>query len=99
MTIVSLQYVSRLLVISGGICGLWGASKMANQYTDTVRSPIDLVAVLANAIFRRNAAKATSRLAEVGEEDKVATLRGLALIFGGFFLQAIGGLIDLFTFR
>jgi hypothetical protein len=99
MTTLILQYVSRLLMIGGGFCGLWGASKMANQYTNTVARPLDLVVVLARAFFRSSAAKATIELAKVGQEDQVATLRGLALIFGGFFLQAIGGLIDLFTFR
>jgi len=94
-----LQYVSRVLLISGGICGFWGASKMANAYSDTVRSGLDFFRVLLKAIFSRDAAEATVKLSEIGKEDKIETLRGLGLIYIGFFLQAAGGIVDLFTFR
>jgi hypothetical protein len=97
--VITLQYVSRFLLISGGICGFWGASKMANVYSATVHSGLDFFRVLLNAIFSYKEAKATVRLSEIGDEDKIATLRGLGLVYIGFFLQAAGGILDIFTFR
>jgi hypothetical protein len=99
MSLVILQYVGRVLLISGGICGLCGARLMANQYTKSMRSILDLVDMLVKAIFRPDVAKGAARFSEIRQEDKVTTVRGLGLIFVGFLLQVVGGILDIFTFH
>ncbi|MGH7484180.1 MAG: hypothetical protein ACREMY_01080 [bacterium] len=94
-----LPYVSRGLIVVGGLCGLWGAVQMANQFTKTVDGWLDLFDVLVNAAARGHKAKGMVAVSEKSPEEKLITLQGLAFVFFGFLLQTAGALIDFFTFR
>lgn len=94
-----LPYVSRILILFGGLCGLWGAVRMANQFTGSVDGWFDLADVLMSAVVRGNKAKGMVAVSEKETEQKLTTLQGLAFVFLGFLLQSAGALLDLFTFR
>ena len=89
------QYAAKILQIIGAILGMWGASRMANQYTTSVRSALDVAEVLLNAVFRGS--KAKGMISVAANEDRLATVQGLGFIFLAFLLQLFGMLIDLFT--
>lgn len=89
------QYSAKILQIAGAILGMWGASRMANQYTTSVRSALDVADVLLNAVFRGS--KAKGMISVAANEDRLATVQGLGFIFLAFLLQLLGMIIDLFT--
>ena len=91
------QYAAKILQIIGVILGTWGASRMANQYTTSVRSALDVAEVLLNAVFRGSKAKGMISVAT--NEDRLATIQGLGFIFLAFLLQLFGMVIDLFSSR
>jgi hypothetical protein len=89
------QYAAKILQIIGAILGMWGASRMANQYTTNIRSALDVAEVLLNAVFRGDKAKGMISVAV--DEDRLATVQGLGFVFLAFLLQLFGMLIDLFA--
>ena len=97
MSLAAWQYGAKILKVIGAILGMWGASRMANQYTTNVRSALDIADVLLNAVFRGSKAKGIISVA--AEEDRLATIQGLGFIFLAFLLQLLGMLIDMFTFQ
>ncbi len=97
MSADTLPYAAKILQIIGVILGMWGASRMANQYTTSVRSALDVAEVLLSAVFRGSKAKGMISIAP--NEDPLATIQGLGFIFLAFLLQLLGMVIDLFTSR
>ena len=97
MTLGTWQYAAKILQIVGAILGMWGASRMANQYTTSVRSALDVAEVLLNAVFRGS--KAQGMISIATNEDRLATIQGLGFIFLAFLLQLFGMVIDLFNSR
>ena len=97
MSIYAWQCVAKAVQIIGAVLGMWGASRMANQYTANVRSALDVAEVLVNAVFRGNKAKGLISVA--GTENRLETVQGLGFVFLAFLLQLLGMLIDVFTFQ
>ena len=97
MSLVMWQYAAKILQIMGTILGMWGASRMANQYTTNVRSALDVADVLFSAVFRGS--KAKGMIAVASDEDRLATIQGIGFVFLAFLLQMFGMLIDVFTFQ
>jgi len=94
-----LPYVSRVLILIGGVCGLWGAVQIANQLTGTIDGWSDLAEVFMSAVVRGDKAKGAVAVSRNEKEHRLTTLQGLAFVFLGFLLQSAGALLDLFTFR
>jgi hypothetical protein len=96
MTSHQWQCVVKALQIVSAMLGMWGASRMANQYITTVRTPLDAAGVLLKAVFRSSEAKGMVFVAN--PENRLDTIQGLGFIFVAFLLQMISMFIDMLTF-
>ncbi|MCP5426168.1 MAG: hypothetical protein H6970_14035 [Gammaproteobacteria bacterium] len=81
--------IAAVLQLLGLSMEIVGVLLMANLYTGIVPWR-QLLSILLSALVRGATAVGAVEVADLRAENKMAALQGLALVGGGFFLQALG---------
>ena len=85
---------ANLLQLIASLLEFIGAIMMANVFFSSL--PIWQWTDLIKSIFSKRAAEATARhISDFGQEQKTYSVRGVAFIVLGFFIQIIGVLLNL----
>lgn len=87
--------IGTVVQLAGSAIEVWGGVLMANALLQLV-PPLKTPKYLVNALFGGKAARGVARLRGATEENRLTSLRGLALVTLGFLLQFFGTLVGWF---